>query len=137
MLGGLASLGYEVREKMEAAWANDGRIVVQRPGVWDYGVELAAPPDASRLQARVVGSDRPRTARNAERDEDQETIWCGEFDRLLATVAEGGSLIELEHARAPGEQAVKTISLPSARGGEAVEIEARPFSKLQSRSPRQ
>jgi hypothetical protein len=118
---------------MEAAWAKEGRIVVQRPGAEDYGVELAAPPDASRLQARVVGSDRPRAVRDAGRDKDQETIWCGQFDRLRAMVAEGGGAIEIERAFAPGEQAVKTIPMPSPRG-QTVEIEGRPSAKPRARS---
>lgn len=112
VLEGLASLGYEVREGMEAAWARDGRVVVRRPGIEDYGVELAAPADASRLQTRLVGSDRPRVPRNAARDKDQETIWCGQFDHLRALVAESGASIQVERAIAPGEQAVKTVAMP-------------------------
>ena len=99
VLGGLASLGYEIREGMDAAWANDGRIVVRRPGTEDYGVELAAPADVSRLQARLVGSDRPQAPRDAARDRDQETIWCGQFDQLRAIVAGEGGRIEIERKR--------------------------------------
>jgi hypothetical protein len=119
VLSGLASLGYEIREGMDAAWAKNGRIVVRRPGAEDYGVELAAPVDVSKLQTRLVGSDRPRTPRDAARDKDQETIWCGQFDKLRAIVAGEGSRIEIERALAPGEHAVKTVVMPMP-----VEVEA-------------
>ena len=57
VLAGLATLGYEVREAMATAWARDGRlVVVRKPGTTDYGVELATPADAARLQVRLVGS---------------------------------------------------------------------------------
>ncbi|GJE13273.1 hypothetical protein [Methylobacterium longum] len=111
VLGGLASLGYEIREGMEAAWAKEGRIVVRRPGTDDYGVEFAAPADASRLQARLVGSDRPSSPRNAMRDKDQETIWCGQFDKLREVLVSGGSRVEMERALAAGDQAVKSVSM--------------------------
>ncbi|MFF8802879.1 MULTISPECIES: hypothetical protein [unclassified Methylobacterium] len=125
VLGGLASLGYEVREGMEVAWAREGRIVVRRPGTDDYGVEFAAPADASRMQARLVGSDRPSSPRNANRDKDQETIWCGQFDQLRSVMADHGGHVEIERALPAGEQAVKTISLPSASPSAEVKI-ARP-----------
>jgi hypothetical protein len=129
VLGGLASLGYEVREGMEAAWAKEGRIVVRRPGTDDYGVELAAPVDASRMQARLVGSDQPSSPRNAMRDKDQETIWCGQFDQLRSVLADRGGHVEIERALPAGEQAVKTISLPSASPSAEAEI-----TRLQTRA---
>ena len=52
VLGGLAKLGYEVRESMSTAWAQEGRLVVRKPNTTDYGVELGGPSDVSRLQVR-------------------------------------------------------------------------------------
>jgi hypothetical protein len=112
VLTGLASLGYEVRENIEAVWVQEGRIVVRKPSSPDYGVELGAPADASRLQIRLVGSDRPSTPRNARRDADQEAIWCSAFDQLKALVETGGGKLILEKAIEPGAQPVKTTSLP-------------------------
>ena len=119
ILGGLASLGYEVRETMETTWARDGRVVVRKPGSSDYGVELGAPADASRLQVRLVGSSRSAAARDARRDADQEAIWCTEFDRLRAGLAEGGDELVIERALEPGVQALRVVAVP-----EAVEAEA-------------
>src|SRR5260370_205969 len=68
VLGGLAKLGYEVRETMSTAWAHDGRVVIRKPNATDYGIELGASPDVSRLQVRLVGSERPSALRDATRD---------------------------------------------------------------------
>ena len=84
VLGALLALGYEVRESMEKAWMQDGRIVVRKPAwlttAWKSERQLMP----SRLQVRLVGSDRPDQPRTAQRDRDQEVSWCGDFDRLKA-----------------------------------------------------
>jgi hypothetical protein len=114
ILTGLASLGYEVREGMTTSWVRDGRIIVRKPGTPDYGVELGAPADAARLQIRLVGSDRPSTARSTQRDRDQEAIWCSEFGKLQDLIARssGGELI-IERAQPVGAVAVKTVTMES------------------------
>jgi hypothetical protein len=94
----LAELGYEVRDTMATAWARDGRLVVQKPGATDYGVELGAPADLARLQVRLVGSDRPSVSRSAERDRDMETIRCSDFDRLSHLLGGRGGEMVIEHA---------------------------------------
>jgi hypothetical protein len=88
ILGGLAKLGYVVRESMSTAWAQDGRLVVRKPNTTDYGVELGGPHDVSRLQVRVVGAERPSAPRDSSRDRDMETIWCSEFNQLQQMLAE-------------------------------------------------
>lgn len=109
ILGGLATLGYEVRETMATAWARDGRLVVRKPGATDYGVELAAPEDAARLQVRLVGAQNPAQPRGAARDRDQETTWCSEFSELRKLVAKAGGELQIERALDVGAQAVKTV----------------------------
>jgi hypothetical protein len=119
MLKGLAELGYEVRESMATAWVRDGRLVVRKPGATDYGVELGAPQDMSRLQVRLVGSDRPSIVRNVQRDRDVETIWCSEFGRLQQIVADSGGEVFVQRALEVGVEPVKTINFidsePEAR----------------------
>ena len=110
ILGGLASLGYEVRETMATVWARDGRLVVRKPGSTDYGVELAAPADAARLQVRLVGAQTPAEPRSAARDRDQEAAWCSDFGELQKVVAQAGGGIEIERALGVGAQAVKTVA---------------------------
>lgn len=109
VLEGLATLGYEVRETMATAWARDGRLVVRKPGATDYGVELAAPEDAARLQVRLVGAQNPAQPRGATRDRDQETTWCSEFSELRKLIAKAGGEIQIERALEVGAQAVKTV----------------------------
>jgi hypothetical protein len=93
---------------METAWARDGRLIVTKPGRSDYGVELGAPPDASRLQLRLVGAETPSAPRTSSRDKDEEIMWCGEFQRLRAIVIAQGGGIEIERAVVAGAQAVKS-----------------------------
>ena len=110
ILSGLATLGYEIRATMETAWARDGRLIVKKPSRSDYGVELGAPADVSRLQLRLVGSETPSTPRTASRDKDEEIIWCGEFERLRALIVAQGGGVEIERAMAAGVQAVKSAA---------------------------
>ena len=112
VLEGLSALGYEIRESMAAAWAEQGRVVVRKPGAQDYGVELAAPGDVERLQVRVVRAEG--VAADAQRDKDAETIWCGEFERLRGMVGLKGNEIVIERAVAPGETSVKAVAFERA-----------------------
>jgi hypothetical protein len=114
ILTGLASLGYEIREGMTTLWVRDGRIMLRKPGTPDYGVELGAPADASRLQIRLVGSDRPLTPRNMQRDRDQETIWCSEFGKLQDLIAKSSGQLIIERAQPVGAVAVRTVSMDTS-----------------------
>jgi hypothetical protein len=116
VLDGLAKLGYEVRESMSTAWAQDGRLVVRKPDTTDYGIELGASPDVSRLQVRVVGAERPAAPRDSGRDRDMETIWCSDFAQLRQLLAQDGDEVLLERAVEPGLQPVKTIAFPETEG---------------------
>jgi hypothetical protein len=123
VLSALASLGYEVREGMATVWARDGRLLVRKPGAADYGVELGAPADASRLQVRLVGSDRPSAPRNAGRDRDQEVSWCGDFSRLREILIEKGGDISVDRAIDAGAQPVKTVAFPDTTTEGARDVE--------------
>jgi hypothetical protein len=114
VLEALAQLGYEVRDTMTTAWARDGRLVVRKPGATDYGVELGAPPDISRLQIRLVGSDQPSATRNFERDRDMETIWCSDFDRLRDLLGRHGGEMVIESALKAGAQPLETVTFDQA-----------------------
>jgi hypothetical protein len=114
VLEGLAKLGYEVKENLSTAWVKDGRVIVTKPGIPDYGVEIGAPADVSRMQVRLVGSDRPASTRDRRRDTDMETIWCSEFQSLKDRLKEKGSDVILERAVGVGVEPVKSVSLPSS-----------------------
>jgi len=110
VLAGLTTLGYEVRETMATAWARDGRLIVRKPGMTDYGIELAAPADAARLQVRLVGAQTPMQPRSAARDRDHEATWCSEFGTLQTLLAERGGDLRIERAAEVGAQLVKTVA---------------------------
>jgi hypothetical protein len=112
VLEGLASLGYEVSEGMATAWVQNGQIVLRKAANPGYGVELSGGSRSDLLQVRAVGIGGPAEARDANRDRDMETIWCGEFDRLKVLVAKAGGNVSIESARPVGQFPLKVVSDP-------------------------
>jgi hypothetical protein len=110
VLEGLASLGYEVSEGMTTAWVSGGRIVLRKPANPGYGVELSGASQADVMQVRAVGIGNPAEARDAGRDRDMETIWCGEFERLQSLVAKAGGNVAIESARPVGQYPLKVVT---------------------------
>jgi hypothetical protein len=115
VLQGLASLGYEVNEGMATAWVQGRRVVLRKAANPDYGVELSGGTQSDRLQVRAVGFGSPQMARNAARDRDIETAWCGEFGKLQALLAGSGGRLEIESALPPGAVPIKVVSDPTGR----------------------
>jgi len=109
VLEGLAKLGYTVHEGMETAWTESGRIVVQKPGLSGYGVELAGAPDAQRMQVRTVALNLDR---NTSRDIDAEHLWCSDFDKLKGDLSLQGSTVFIDKAMRVGEVPLKVTSAP-------------------------
>ncbi|VWC67290.1 hypothetical protein BLA17378_02961 [Burkholderia aenigmatica] len=107
ILSGLARLGYEVHEGMATAWAKDGRVVVKKPSLPDYGVEVGGQAQAGRLQVRAVSLVANR---DVARDKDVETLWCGEFGRLQALLAQHGDDLLIERAMGVGEVPLKVVA---------------------------
>ncbi|HIE68709.1 MAG TPA: radical SAM protein [Planctomycetes bacterium] len=85
VLTALARLGYEARDGMETAWAEDGSIVLRKPATGDLGVKLSGGRAEGPLQLRPV---RFGAARSAEADRDAEVMWCGDFRTLKDTLSE-------------------------------------------------
>lgn len=106
ILEGLSRLGYEVHEGMSTAWANDGRVVVKKPSLPGYGVEVGGQAQASRLQVRAVALTADR---DATRDKDVETIWCGDFGKLQALLAKHGDNLLIERATGVGQIPLKIV----------------------------
>ena len=118
VLEGLAKLGYSVTEGMETAWTESGRLVLQKPGLHGYAVELAGPGDAQRLQVRTValGGDR-----SAARDLDAEHLWCGDFEKLKDGLAFEGTKMIVERAMGVGTVPLKVVQL-----ADSTEVQGRP-----------
>ncbi|MGY4182960.1 hypothetical protein ACVIHH_008251 [Bradyrhizobium sp. USDA 4518] len=124
VLEGLASLGYEVSEGMATAWVQNGQIVLRKAAHPGYGVELLGGSRSDLLQVRAVGIGSSAEARDADRDRDMETIWCGEFDRLKALVAKAGGDVAMEFARPVGQFPLKIVSDPGVSHQADVAIRA-------------
>lgn len=111
ILQGLSRLGYEVHEGMSTAWAKEGRVVVKKPALPGYGVEVGGQAQASRLQVRAVAlSAHHDTSRDTSRDKDVETLWCGEFGKLQALLAAQGDHLLIERALGVGEAPLKVVA---------------------------
>ncbi|UIK01550.1 hypothetical protein LZK82_30935 (plasmid) [Rhizobium leguminosarum] len=109
ILAGLAELGYEVKEGMQTAWVENGRVVLKsnkRPG---YGVEIGGNPN-SGIQLRTVGFAASADPRDANADISAETEFCGDFSVLQAKIAASGGELVVMKALGVGATAVKRIS---------------------------
>ncbi len=123
VLRALGSLGYEVREGMATAWAENGRIVVRKPSDPNYGIELASPPAGAAVQARVVAFDVPgRSSQSAQRDLEVEQTWCSEFERARQSMTADGFSPWLLHATPVGEVPLKVV--PQIEGEQRRGVEA-------------
>jgi len=110
--GESATLSARTGCQSSTARVQDGRLVVRKPNTADYGIELGASPDVSRLQLRVVGAERPSEPRDSRRDRDMEAIWCSEFTQLQQLLTDSGGEVLLERAVEAGVQPVKTVPFP-------------------------
>jgi hypothetical protein len=113
VLNALSKLGYEVREGMITAWAEEGQIIVHKPTDTAYGVELMCPGNGSSLQARVVAVDDSSgaTVRNPAKDKAVEDSWCREFSQIQEMITAAGFDSTVQHASPAG--AVKLKVVPS------------------------
>ncbi len=117
ILKGLSELGYEIRENMATAWAEDGRIVVRKPNEKGYGVELGAVEDAERMQMQLVSFEQASDASKASRDLDRETIWCSEFSCLKSLLEKSGTALHIEKALPVGSKPLKQVQESSSVPG--------------------
>lgn len=109
VLKGLSELGYEVREDMLTAWAEDGRLVVKKPYDKGYGVELGAVGDAERMQVQLVSVEDSPASSTASQDRDREIIWCSEFSRLQSLLEKAGTSLHIEKALPVGAKPLKKV----------------------------
>lgn len=130
ILQGLASLGYEVRQNMQTQWTKDGKLVLRNPSTPGYGIELAGKTEASRMQVRAVKLTCEDTQ---QRDNDVETLWCGDFAKLQKWLAKQGSDLIIEKALPIGAVPLKAVVMDDidSSGKNAVQQQIL-SSKLQS-----
>ncbi|MET3591812.1 hypothetical protein ABID26_001196 [Mesorhizobium shonense] len=109
MLEGLAELGYEVKQGMETAWVEHGRVVLRNSKSPAYGVELGGNPE-SLLQIRTVAFDEPHRVSDRKGDADAETAFCADFESLQKRLATSGGKLSLIKALGIGATPVKTVA---------------------------
>ncbi|MGM9489628.1 hypothetical protein [Ideonella sp. YS5] len=107
ILSGLASLGYQVDERMSTAWVDNGRVVLRKQDGDLHGLEIASTPDAERLQLRAVAFS---TARSPTSDLAAETAWCGDLSKLQAHLKRHSSDLSIEKAMPVGSVALKAVA---------------------------
>ncbi|GAC1043876.1 hypothetical protein [Rhizobium sp. No.120] len=114
LLSGLAELGYEVKEGMETAWVENGRIVLRRSTDPDTGVELGGNPQAA-LQMRAVAFESATSPHNIANDVKAETKFCDDIAQLRSKLASTGTEFAVVKALGVGATPVKTIVVDDER----------------------
>ncbi len=109
VLAGLATLGYEVGEQMASAWVENGRIVLAKPSLPGYGVEISGGA-SDRLQMQCVTFAGLPV--DAVRDGDAEALYCSDVVQLSAHLAAQNGSLEIERALPIGGRPVKRVEAP-------------------------
>ena len=112
ILRALASAGYEVREGMATAWAQNGRVVLQKPNESQYGIEVSAPSHGNAFQTRVVAFTE---SRDPQRDLEIEQTWCGEFLKARESMLIDGFQTILLQAHESGAIPLKLADTAQSR----------------------
>jgi hypothetical protein len=110
IVNALKELGYEVREGMETAAPQDGKVVLRRAANAEMGVEVAGIHGGGRVQFRPVRFGSSASAGDQRKDRDIETIWCSDFERLKEKISRANGNVEVQHVRAVGEVPVLVIT---------------------------
>jgi hypothetical protein len=110
---------------MSTTLAQDGRLVIKKPDMPGYGIEVAGGTANDRLQVRAVALS---ASRDTTRDLDAESRWCQDFTKLQAELRVNGNEILIEKAMPVGavplrvvetetaEQTVNRTATPTAKG---------------------
>lgn len=106
VLQGLAKLGYSVQEGMSTTLAQDGRLVIKKPDMPGYGIEVAGGSANERLQVRAVALS---ASRDATRDLDAESRWCQDFTKLQAELRVNGDELVIEKALPVGAVPLRVV----------------------------
>jgi hypothetical protein len=109
ILQGLSSLGYEVHEGMETAFAKGDAIVMRHANTPGFGLEVNGSPEAERLQMRVVAFAPPGLPRDVSRDRDIEVQWCGDLNKLKELLGSVGGEIAIERSVVAGAIPLKAV----------------------------
>ncbi|MEZ0297380.1 MAG: hypothetical protein ACAI35_13085 [Candidatus Methylacidiphilales bacterium] len=109
----LAELGYEPIDGMETAWMEGGKLVVARPDE-EYGVEVVANADASKVQTTMVrfAESTETTERQRLADEEREMSWCTDYAEVRRKMAANGLRTAMEMQLPSGQHPVRVVVAP-------------------------
>ena len=128
IVNALKDLGYEVREGMQTAAAQDGNVVVRRAANAEMGVQVSG-MHGGGVQFRPVRFGPSSSARDTRKDRDIETIWCSDFDRLKERFGGEHGSLKVEEARPVGEVPVLFVSDNTGEGDRRPDVAAPPRTR--------
>lgn len=110
ILAVLRSLGYDVRESMATAWAEQGQVILQDSSRQDYGVELSTIA-GERLKTQLVrfSNHTQITEKQKQRDIEVETLWCQSHAKVMDELQKRGLQTEVLASRPVGSTPVKVV----------------------------
>lgn len=112
LLEGLSELGYVVKEGMQTAWVENGRVVLKSSKSPNYGVEVGGDPN-NNMQLRTVRFGDADAASDVVADVAAETEFCGDFSKLQGKIAEAGGELTIVKALGIGATPVKRVAADS------------------------
>ena len=105
LLYALSALGYSVEEGMETAFAEEGKIFLEKTTQPGFGVALTGLQATDSLKLQAMKFEDVES--NAAIDKEHETQWCGDFSTLRAAISNQGDNIIIEKALAVGARPLK------------------------------
>lgn len=107
VLEGFAALGYDIKEGMATAWAQNGRIVLSKKSSPTVGVEIGSAESAEEIQLRAVAVVPKGTQRNSANDREIEVAWCFELAKIREVLNAAGTQSQIEKALPAGSTPLK------------------------------
>ena len=107
LLDALNKLGYAVEEGMETAFAEEGRVVLERVSRSGYGVEVSGLVANDKFQVRATRFGDTLADDAADLYHEQE--WCSSFSDLRTLLGGMGDELVLERAMGVGETPLKSV----------------------------
>lgn len=120
ILDSLVELGYQPQEGLQTAFAQGGRLILQKPDDPEYAVECVADAELTKVQTALVRfAEEATTTREQQcRDHEAEQRWCIEHGRWREKLSERGWDASFVMQHPAGQHAVRVMA-PAAAGTKA------------------
>lgn len=105
-------LGYEVGGEFATLFADRGVVYCEKPGWRGYSVCVRVSPERGQLDFNVVRfaqAEEPAARKDPVRDLAIEESWCGDFDRVVATLERDGIKCANMRRSPPGSVPVPVV----------------------------